>query len=155
MAVKSKSNVLRQIRIIIYRLKRNYGLPAILRRPTQNDYNIQTGETTRTYESITIKRMILLPRRNISDFVYDLSFIAANKNFTYGGYFDTNERWAIIDVKDLPTEYRPPDNTLEVTTEFNVVIESRQYDVNEIILAEHFQGYLLRIREIVGSDSIT
>ena len=93
-------NTLRQIRIILYRLKRNFGISAMLRRPRTRSNNIRTGAQTVDYEEVYIRKVIFLPKRNISDFVYDLSFIAANKNFTYGAYFDTNDRWIIIDVRD-------------------------------------------------------
>ena len=152
MAIPWRNN-LRQIQVILYRLKRNFGVPIILKRPRTQYNNVRTGQIIVDYEEIHIRRAPLLPRRNISDFVYDLSFIAANKNFTYGGYFDTNDRWLIIDVRDLPTSYRAPNKTQEITTEFKAVYEGNVYEVYEVNLAEHNQGYLLRIRDIVGSDT--
>jgi len=145
-------NTLRQISLILYRLKRNFGIAGTLRRPVTEGNDVRTGEVVITYESINIKRMIFLPRRNISDFVYDLSYIAANKNFTYGANFDTNDRWIIIDVKDLPTSYREPNKTQEITTEFTIIHKTNVYEVYEVNLAEHNKGYLLRARQIVGSD---
>jgi hypothetical protein len=152
MTVAAK-NVLRQIRIILYRLKRNFGIPGTLKRRRTMSNNVKTGDIVVDYEEILIKKMIFLPRRNISDFVYDLSYIAASKNFTYGGYFDTNDRWIIIDIRDLPTSYREPNKTQEITTDFHIVFETRRYNIYEVNLAEHNQGYLLRAREIVGSDA--
>lgn len=146
-------NTLRQIKLIIYKLKRQYGLPAILKHPLTSAYDVTTGETSITYRALPIKRVIRLPRRQISDFVYDLSFIAANKNFTYGGYFDTNDRMFLIDTSDLPQSYRLPNPTEEITTEDYLIIDNRRYKIYEIVLAEHDQGYLLRGREIVSSDS--
>lgn len=147
-------NTLRQISLIIYKLKREFGIPATLRRVRTHSNNVRTGISTVDYEEISIRRMVFLPRRNVSDFVYDLSFIAANKNFTYGAYFDTNDRAIIIDIKDLPTSYRKPNKTQEITTEFTIVRESRVYEIYEVILAELDTAYLLRAREIVGSSSV-
>ena len=150
-------NTLRQISLIVYKLKRQFGLPATLRYP-DNDasgYNIKTGGTNITYIDLAIKRLIRLPRRNISDFVYDLSFIAANKNFTYGGEFDTNDRWFIVDIKDLTQDYRYPNPVLEITTEYYIIIENRTYKIYEVNLAEDNNAYLLRGREIVSSDSVS
>lgn len=147
-------NTLRQIALIIYKLKRQFGLPGVLRYPNDaaSSYNIKTGATNITYVDLSVRRIIRLPRRNISDFVYDLSFIAANKNFVYGGEFDTNDRWFIIDIKDLSSDYRYPSPVREITTEYYINIDSRTYKIYECNLAEHNNAYLLRGREIVSSD---
>jgi hypothetical protein len=153
----SAKNTLRQISSIIYKMKRQFGMVGTLRYP-DNDvstYDITTGVTDITYVDLVISRIIRLPRRNISDFVYDLAFIAANKNFTYGAEFDTNDRWFIIDVKDLTIDYRYPNPTKEITTEYYIIIEGRTYKVYACNLAEHNNAYLLRGREIVSSDTVS
>ena len=139
-------NNLREIRIILYRLKRNFGLPAILKKPLTNVNNIQTGEITRTFEEHNINRVIVLPSRNLRDFLYDLSYIAASKNFTYGGMFDKRSRLMIIDVKDLPVDF-----VLDTTC--FVVFETRRYDIKEFELAEHNQGWLITGISVDCSDS--
>jgi len=148
-------NTLRQIALVVYKLKRQFGIAGILRYPdnSTSGYDITTGETTINFVDLAISRIIRLPRRNISDFVYDLSFIAANKNFTYGGYFDTNDRWFIIDIKDLTLDYRYPNPVREITTEYSIVINNREYHIYEVTLAEDNNAYLLRAREIVNSDN--
>lgn len=136
-------------------MKRQFGLAGVLRYPDNSvsTYNITTGETNITYVDLPISRIIRLPRRNISDFVYDLSFIAANKNFTYGGTFDTNDRWFIIDIKDLTIDYRYPDPIKEITTDYYILIDNRSYKIYEINLAEENNAYLVRGREIVSADN--
>lgn len=147
-------NTLRQIELIIYKLKRQFGLTATLREPLTSAIDVTTGEMNLTFTDTVITRIIRLPRRNISDFVYDLAFIAANKNFTYGAEFDTNDRWFILDIKDLPMEYRYPNPVKEVTTEYYIIVDSRRYKIYEINLAEHNNAYLVKGREIVGSDNV-
>ena len=100
-------NTLRQIKAIIYRLKRNFGTPVTIVRLSNLQNNIQTGAMTFDKQEIDIRRGIVDPALALRDFVYDLSFIAANKNFTYGGYFDVDSRMLIIDSKDLPTGFEP------------------------------------------------
>lgn len=100
-------NTLRQIKAIIYRLKRNFGTTVKIIRLSSLSNNVRTGAITVTKQTITISRGIVGPAKLTRDFVYDLSFIAANKNFTYGGYFDVSDRGLILDSKDLPSGFEP------------------------------------------------
>lgn len=95
---------LRQIKTIIYRLKRSYGQPLLIQYPITNVVNLTTGDMTRVYTTVSVKRAVVLPAKIAKDFVYDLSFIAANKNFTMGGYFDKDARVVILENKDFVTE---------------------------------------------------
>ena len=141
-------NNLREIRIILYRLKRNFGLQGTLKKPLTNVNDVTTGQVTRTFQEHTIKRIIMLPSRSLRDFKYDLSYIAASKNFTYGGFFDTRTRYIIIDVNDLPSNF-------ELTTNCFIVFENRRYDIKEFELAEHNQGWLITGIELDSSDAET
>jgi len=139
-------NNLREIRIILYRLKRSYGLPAIIKRIVAQAQDIKTGKIVRTYLEIPIKRVIVLPTHDLRNFIYDLSYIAANKNFTYGGLFDQNARTMIIDIKDAPKGFVLTEND-------HIVFENRRYEIKEFALAEHNQGWLLETLELKSSDS--
>ncbi len=140
------ANVLRQISSIIYRLKREFGLPATLR-VVDDAYNIETGAVTPSNTGYTIARAIILPRRSIRDFVYDLSFIAANKNFTYGGLFDGDRRAIIIDAKDLPAGVRP-------TQDMIIIFDAEQYDILEVQRAENDRGYILICRHVASTETV-
>lgn len=140
------ANVLRQVKNILYRLKRNYGLPAILR-VVNDSYNIETGVVTPANTDYSIRRMIILPRRSVRDFVYDLSFIAANKNFTYGGLFDADERAIIIQTEDLPAGVRP-------TQDMIVVFDTEQYDILKVQKAEHDRGYILICKHVASTETV-
>ena len=118
-------NVLRQIKIIVYRLKRQYGVTVKLVRLSNLQDNIQTGKMTQDKQEITIKRAIVGPALELRDFVYDLSFIAANKNFTYGGFFDADTRMLIVDSKDLPKGFEP-------TMDDYVIYQDRPHQFKEV-----------------------
>jgi len=139
-------NNLREIRIILYRLKRSYGLPAIIKRPLTSIQNVTTGVIVRTFETIPIKRVIVLPAQNLRNFIYDLAFIAASKNFTEGGLFDQNIRTMIIDIKDAPKGFI-------LTMNDHIVFETRRYEIKNFELAEHNQGWLLQTIELDSSDA--
>jgi len=141
-------NVLRQIRKIIYRLKRQFGIVMYIGyRDSADTYNLETGQMTRDLVYVKIRRGILLPNRHFKDFEYDLSFIAANKNFTYGGIFERGVRNVIIDVKDLPSGFN-------VTTEMYVVFENRRYEIQAATRSEGNKAWLMQIKEVSNTPDV-
>lgn len=95
------SNNLREIRNTIYRLKRSYGKVVYLRKPDTNTTDRATGAITRTYQVIRINKGVVLPIDSVKSFVYDLTYVAANKNFTYGGFFDKKTTFILVEKIDL------------------------------------------------------
>jgi len=141
-------NVLRQIRKIIYRLKRQFGIVMYIGyRDSADTYNLETGQMTRDLVYVKIRRGIVLPQRHFKDFEYDLSFIAANKNFTYGGLFERGVRNVIIDVKDLPSGF-------EVTTEMYVVFENRRYEIQSATRSEENKAWLIQAKQVSNTDAV-
>lgn len=100
-------NNLRQTRLIIYKLKRAYGVSVHILTNESMTQDLKTGIIDRQEELIVVRRAIIITPKMSREFAYDLAFIAANKNFTYGGYFDTSKRIMIIDTKDVPSTYSP------------------------------------------------
>jgi len=139
---------LRQIRLIIYRLKRTYGTTLTLWNPDTATHNLETGVINRTFDVLRIRRAVVLQARMIRDFEYDLSYIAANKNFTYGGFFDHRTRWIIIDGKDISSGFEPHED-------MHIVISSKRYELKEIqeIIGGH--GYILRIVELLATADLS
>lgn len=120
---------LRQHKLLIYRLKRQFGQSATYYR-TYHAHDILTGAITTTSDSYFLKKAVLMPAELQRDFVYDLAYIAAGKNFTHGAYYDMNLRLILIDAKDLPKGFK-----LEVNDhiefdderyEFKVILEQPQ-----------------------------
>ena len=140
------ANVLREISAILYRLKREFGLPAKLR-VVNDTNNIETGVITPANTDYSIRRAILAPRRSVRDFVYDLAFIAANKNFTYGGFFDADRRTVIIDSKDLPSGVRP-------TQDMIIIFDTEQYDILGVQRAELDRGYILTCKHVASTETV-
>lgn len=133
------ANNLRQHRLVIYRLKRMFGLPATVVRPDVTTHDVNTGEIQRAFTKIVIRRAILLPQNLDRSFVYDLTFIAANNNFVQGGYFDRDQRKMIVDARDLPKDFR---FTLNDEVEF----DNSRFTIKTISLAENKVAYLLGLQ---------
>ena len=93
----------REMRRLLYPIKRRRGEPVQIHQIDDNSANLQSGAITKSYTTHKIKKAIVLPVNFNRSFVYDLAYIAANKNFTGGGLFDKSFTTVIIDIPDLPT----------------------------------------------------
>lgn len=136
---------LRQLSVVIYRLKRKYGKRIIIRKIDYNDRDITTGQITQVENDIIISKAVPLPNKMKRAFSYDLSYVAASKNFTYGGIFEVGERKILIDAKDIPSDY-----TLKNTD--TIIFEERRYEIKEIEDLQY--AYLLRIKDIKMTEGV-
>jgi len=93
----------RQMRQLLYPLKRERGEDIQIHQIDDNEVDLESGAITKSYLTYKIKKAIVLPVGIARTFVYDLAYIAANKNFTGGGLFDKMYTSVIIDLPDLPT----------------------------------------------------
>jgi hypothetical protein len=78
------------------------------------------------------------------DFSYDLAFIAANKNFTYGGFYDETSKFVMIDAKDLPAAIT------NIQASDSIIHESQEYDIDQHSESENKRAWLLRIKHHSG-----
>ena len=140
-------NVLRQITVILYKLKRQYGLRVTYFQFTSQTNNIETGDISRTYTQFIIKRAPVLPDNLDRSFVYDLTYIAANNNFVGGALFDRHLRKVIIDAKDLPKDFIPNLND-------HVQFDDVRYEIKRITHLEKRKGYLLSVEAIDSSEPV-
>ncbi len=140
----------RNISRIIYALKRERGVPALVQRESITT-NLTTGETiTHISDSHSLSRVVLLPKKITTDFAYDLSFVAANKNFTYGGLFNKTDRYLFVDARDLGTFVMRQDSDV-------IVIGARRYQIKEI--EEYDEAgkvvlYIVTARDLGGQPNV-
>jgi hypothetical protein len=85
--------------------------------------------------TVSINRAILLPRKISTNFAYDLSFIAANKNFTYGGFFGKTQRVILIDARDLGTYIIAKQDYITVNGRKMVINDLDDYDEGGDVIA--------------------
>lgn len=115
----------REVRRGLRKLKREFPSVITLYHLLDQSKNVTNGTVTKSWQRIVIRRAIVLPAREIREFAYDLAFIAANKNFTYGGFYDTALRRFIIDWDDLP-------GGLMISKNDRIIYEQRRWDVKEL-----------------------
>ena len=85
----------------LYKLKRMYGIEVIFYRNLESTPNYETGIFSYTTENITVSRAILFPVTYDQKFSYDLTFLAANKNFQMGALYTVGIRYLIVDSNDM------------------------------------------------------
>jgi hypothetical protein len=140
-------NVLRQITVILYRLKRQFGLPVTIYQYVSQTNNVETGEITRNYNVLKVRRAPVLPNHIERHFVYDLTFIAANNNFVGGGLFDQKSRVLLFDAKDLPKGF-------VFSNDDHIEFDDQRYEIKTIDLLEKKKGFLLRVSGIDSSETV-
>lgn len=139
-------NKLRFISKVLYKLKRDYGSRVDLYHQVSETVDLTTGVKTVTKEKITVKRAILLPTVIRSNFAYDLAYIAANKNFTYGGIFSTDTRDIIIDRGDIKNF------TFDDYKNIYIIIDGRRYEITEYKELDYKSAYHLKIKVTQGAQ---
>jgi len=76
-------------------------------------------------------------------FEYDLSFLAANKNFTYGGIFEVGDRVAVLSAYDFANGFLP-------TTDDYVVCQGKRFTVHKFTELDAKAGWLVHLRNTQG-----
>lgn len=137
---------LRLIENALYRLKRAFGQPIEVVWTVSYTTNDETGKPTVVYDSASVKRAIVLPDKLSTDFAYDLTFIASNKNFTYGGLFDVNRRRVVIHRKELPADFRID------TVGYWLVIKGKRYDIETVESFDNDAGYAIVAKQAEQVD---
>jgi len=130
------------IREIMYNLKREYGTQVIFATPNISEYDLETGDITRTYLEYTIKRVVILPKQLYRTFAYE-----APKSFQYGGLFDVTSTVALIDGKDLGA-YKPSEKD-------HAIIDGRRYEVGKVIEEDGAKAYLVELKELKSTEDET
>lgn len=133
---------LRMIQQTLYQLKREFGLQTNIVWRTSSTPNIKTGKMTVLKDSITVKRAIVLPSKIDRSFEYDLAFIASNKNFTYGGFFDKQRRRVIIDRRDLAADF-------EIKVGYYLIFDGNRYEIEAVSEFEERAGYLIIAKQVL------
>lgn len=129
-------NTLRQIRVVLYRLKRSIGLPVTITAPTTNVHDVETGVINRTYTSIDLSRVIVMSNTEWRDHKY-----LSMGQFAYGGHFDASKKVMVLDKGDLPSTYTP---NLKDSCTFN----SMKWEFEEIVSTADNRGYLIKLKRV-------
>lgn len=134
-------NHFRIFKSMIYTLKRVYGTQVYIYRPVTDISNVETGRITRTFSENKIKKAVVLPKNQTWDFIYDLAYVAASKNFTYGGFFAQSDTIVILDKNDISFV---PD--LHDHFEF----KGKRYEITGVETLHEGSAYLVGLKGVDG-----
>lgn len=129
---------------LIYTLKQKWGKKAEFykRLSEVGQVNIETGEVTSTITCHVMKHLIVTSPKVITKFEYDIGFLAANKNFTYGGFYEPGDLIAIVAWSDLPQT--------DVKMEDYFYIGNKRYNIQRFQIIENGVGWILHLRNVPG-----
>lgn len=136
---------LRQNKLVIYKLKRQWGERVDFYELKRNDHNILTGEIKRDYVVHKIRKAIILEGILSRASVYDLAYIAAAKNFTGGAYFDKTDQTVIIDSADLPKDLTP-------SIKMHLQFREKRFEVINITIIPNASIYVIAVRALSNSQ---
>jgi hypothetical protein len=112
--------------------------------PTANAFNVETGGITRAYNVININKVLILPTNLVRDFEYDIAFLAANKNFTFGGFFDKDQVVVAVKHTDL-------DGHVPVELEDHMVYLNKKWQVKKVQEYADLQCFIVQMQALTGS----
>jgi hypothetical protein len=138
-------NSLSYIQNVMYKLKLDYGFPIDLYRFTSEDIATDTGVITRTRVKYEIPLAVIMSEQDSRKFAYSRAFIAENRAFTYGGYFDVGIRMCILDAMDLPVAFVP-------LVDDYLVAEEIRYQVTHVGNLMGDYGFLMALKETKGLE---
>lgn len=127
---------------LIYTLKQKWGKKAEYYRRVSSvgQVNLETGKVDSTITCYTIRHLIVTSPKVITKFEYDIGFLAANKNFTYGGFYEPGDLIAIVAYSDLP----PTD----IQMEDYFYIGNKKYNLQRFQIIENGVGWILHLRNV-------
>jgi hypothetical protein len=137
---------LAQFKGLLYSLKRRFGCPLDVYNQSPESIDLTTGRATITKSSIQIARAIIMPSQVHRSFSYDIGYLKANSNFTYGGIYTEGTRQIIIDRADLPPGY-----TIDSTDQFYIVYDGCRYEIKEVAEFEYKLAYLITANRLDGA----
>jgi hypothetical protein len=125
----------------IYKLKRQYSQEVVVQKITETERDWKNGNRQRHIQHVFIRRAVVTGTDVLKRFVYDLSFIAANKNFIVGGLFDQLDNFIIIDGKDLPKGFK-------INHDSRLIIDSKKFEIKKIAKTPDDKSYFIHGRSL-------
>lgn len=135
----------------LYNLKKHWGSPVEWYQLIDTSMDVTTGLLDTNYKVVKIRKGILLPKQGTRGFKYSLSYLAANKNFVYGGYFDSDKRYLIVDVRDLPKDWNVDHNQVEYNDK--IIIDGQRYSLTKSEDYDYNLAYVLTLTHVKGSEA--
>lgn len=135
------------IRRVLYKLKKNYGFPISLYKILESQNDPQTGRKDRKRAVYDIRKAVILTPSDLKrTFNHDRAFAAAvTSRFSYGGFYDIEALYIMIDCRDLPRDF-----LIELQDFF--IYNHKRYNIDDCQKIEPGLAYIIKSRELRGSE---
>lgn len=130
------------IRDLLYSLKQDYGKrmnlyipqPAVVQDLSRGTQNV-------SYLVFAIDQVVILPQLVQNRFVHDVAFLAAGRNFAYGGLFQEGVADVFIDGDDLPPK-------IVIDTACHIIYDHVRYDMMTVSPLESASGWIIKMKKV-------
>lgn len=122
----------------LYRLKRSLSYPVVVQKIIDTTRDSECGTRIRTFQHYALKAVVG-NTDVLKKFVYDLSYIAANKNFTTGALFDQYDVLIIIDGNDLP-------KGVEINHDTRIIRDGQLHEIKSYTNSADNKSYVIHAR---------
>lgn len=131
------------IRRLLYSFKKQWGATFDYIQILKSEVDDRTGGRVIQRQVIPVPG-VMLPISQLRKFIQDIGYLAADKNFTYGGLNDYNTLNILVDIEDMPRGFNP---------ELNGYI-TRDHKRYERVSFTEFAGqaFLLTVRGVEGAN---
>lgn len=131
------------IRRLLYAFKRQWGSTFQYVQVLSSEANYTTG-TRNIQKQVFNLPAVKLPIQTLRKFIQDIGYLAANKNFTYGGLNDFNTLRLLISKVDVPEGFRPDLNGY-------IVLDHKRYE--RVSIDDIFgECWVLQARGVEGAN---
>lgn len=121
------------LRDAFYKMRLDYGRPGKVFQIVSESTDSETGRRTVNQIVIPISQIVVAPMSVVRKFFFDLSYMKANNNFTYGGDFDIADMLVFIDAK------------YKVKIENELIIKHERFQIFKVVdVAEVFTMVYLK-----------
>lgn len=138
-----------------YRLRKEYGIPIDIKHTKEGSLDVITGEVTQTIVSIHLPRVLVLTGAVRPRFFYDIGYLAANKNFTYGGDVLQRTITVVLNLKDFELQCRKQNIAEEdrkIPERSQIFIKDVRYQVRTPHINPVHDLMILECRDIGDSE---
>jgi hypothetical protein len=131
---------------ILYTLEREFGTDIdIMKLTDSGTYNPETGRTTAdVYDKHSVKRALVFPYTMDVKFIYDLSYISANRNFVSGGLFERADATIVINRRTLKVK--------TLTHEDYIVASGNRYNVISCDVSPDGAWFSVKVRNVLDEQ---
>jgi hypothetical protein len=141
--IQPRRKTTRHIRKALYSLKQEYGFEVTFYNITSESVDYKTGQRANVTSHLNVRKVIILPRKLTSKFEFDLAYIAAGKNMTYGGLYQTGTRKLIVDRRDV--------GDFEIKVDGYFTWEGKRYQIDSVEDFELNTGWVIVGRVVEGA----